>query len=295
MSFADLAADTAVTPDPAVPGRYHITLPGNWDYLLPSGGVAMTCALRAASAHVGDPTIRLASATTIFASPIHPGKLVADVHMIRRGGNTVQLRVVVRHVQEKDGEPGLEVLATFTRDRKGADVIGVAAPAYTLADGRSIDDGATNNPHARFRIYQQLDCKLAEGEAFWQPEFREGPSRYARWFRYKAPQRDAEGRFDRLALPPLIDTMPTALHRAIGPSPYRFYAPSLDLTVYTIDDTTREWVLVVTTVKRAKGGWAIGDCEVWDDEGRFLAYGTQAMYLHSLSGDPPTIDASRRT
>jgi acyl-CoA thioesterase len=174
-------------------------------------------------------------------------------------------------------------------------VIGVAVPALALADGRSIDDGAPNNPHNRFRIYHQLECKLAEGEAFWQPEFREGPSRYARWFRYKVPQRDAEGRLDRLALPPLIDTMPTALHRAIGPGDYRFYAPSLDLTVYTIDDTTREWVLVVTTVRRAVHGWAIGDCEVWDDEGRFLAYGTQAMYLHSLSGDPPTIDASRRT
>jgi acyl-CoA thioesterase len=294
MSFADLAADTAVTPDPDVAGRYLVTLPDHWDYLLPSGGVVMTCALRAAAAHVGDPTIRLASATTIFATPMHPGKLVADVHVIRRGGNTVQLRVVVGHVQEKDGQPSLELIATFCRDRKGADVIGVAAPQLALADARSIDDGASNNPHTRFRFYHQLDCKLADGEAFWQPEFREGPARYARWFRYKVPQRDGDGRFDRLALPPLIDTMPTALHRAIGPGAYRFYAPSLDLTVYTIDDTTREWVLIVTTVKRAKGGWAIGDCEVWDDEGRFLAYGTQAMYLNSLSGDPPTIDASRR-
>jgi acyl-CoA thioesterase len=296
MSFADLAVDTAVTPDPDVAGRYHLMLPGNWDYLLPSGGVVMTCALRAAQAALGDPQLRLASATTIFASPIHPGKLVADVHVIRRGGSTVQLRVVLRHVQEKDGEPGLELVATFTRDRKGPDVIGVAPPKVkSLADAVSIDDGAPNNPHARFRFYHQLDCKLADGEAFWMPEFRAGPARYARWFRYRVPQRDAEGRFDRLAMAPLIDTMPTALHRAIGPGPYRFYAPSLDLTVYTIDDTTREWVLVVTTVRRANGGWAIGDCEVWDDEGRFLAYGTQAMYLHSLSGDPPVVDASRRT
>jgi len=294
MSFADLAADTAVTPDPDVPGRYHLTLPDSWDYLLPSGGVVMTCALRAANVHVADPTIRLASATTIFASPMHPGRLVADVHVIRRGGNTVQLRVVLRHVQEKDGQPGLELIATFARDRRGADVIGVATPALALADARSIDDGASNNPHTRLRFFHQRDARLADGGAFWRPEFREGPARYARWFRYKVPQRDADGRLDRLALPPLIDTMPTALHRAIGPGNYRFYAPSLDLTVYTIDDTTREWVLIVTTVKRAKGGWAIGDCEVWDDEGTFLAYGTQAMYLNTVSGDAPTVDASRR-
>ena len=296
MSFADLTVDTAVSADPDVPGRYHLTLPDHWDYLLPSGGVVMTCALRAAEAHIGDRELRLASATTIFASPIHPGRCIADVHMIRRGGNTAQLRVILRHVQEKNGEPGLELIATFIRDRKGPDVKGVAMPALrSLADSPDALDGAANNPHTRFRFYHQFECKLAEGEPFWQPTFAAGPARYARWFRYKTVPRDAEGRLDRLAIPPLIDTMPTALHRAIGPGPYRFYAPSLDLTAFTVDDTTREWLLVSVTLRRAKGGFAIADAEVWDDEGRFLAYGAQAMYLHTVSGDPPTVDASRRT
>jgi acyl-CoA thioesterase len=296
MSFADLTVDTAVTADPGVTGRYHLTLPDHWDYLLPSGGVVMACALRAAEAHVADRDLRLASATTIFASPIHPGRLVADVHVIRRGSSTAQVRVTLRHVQEKDGEPGLELIATFARDRKGPDVIGVPFPATVkpLASAVSIDDGASNNPHTRFRFYHQLECLLADGEPFWQPTFAAGPARYARWFRYKNVPRDAEGRLDRLAIPPLIDTMPTALHRAIGPGPFRFYAPSLDLTVYTVDDTLREWLLVSVTMRRAKGGWAIADAEVWDDEGRFIAYGAQAMYLHTVSGDPPTVDASRR-
>ena len=92
-SFADLAADTAVTADPDVAGRYHLTLPDHWDYLLPSGGVVMTAALRAAEAHLGDPTLGSPRATTIFASPIHPGKCIADVHVIRRGGSAAQVRV----------------------------------------------------------------------------------------------------------------------------------------------------------------------------------------------------------
>jgi acyl-CoA thioesterase len=296
MSFADLAADTAVRADPDVAGRYHLNLPDHWDYLLPSGGMVMTAALRAAEAHVGDRELRLASATTIFASPIHPGRCIADVHMIRRGGNTAQVRVVLRHLQEKNGEPGLELIATFTRDRKGPDVIGTAFPAHvkSLADAVSLADGASNNPHTRFRFYHQFDCKLADGEPFWQPSFAEGPARYARWFRYQVPQHDADGRLDRLAIPPIIDTMPTALHRAIGPGPYRFYAPSLDLTVYNVDDTTRQWLLVSVTLRRAKAGIAVADAEVWDDEGRLIAYGAQTMYLHTVSGDPPTIDASRR-
>jgi hypothetical protein len=121
MSFADLAVDTAVRADPEVAGRYHLTLPDHWDYLLPSGGMVMTAALRAAEAHLGDRTLRLASARTIFASPIHPGRCIADVHVIRRGRATAQVRVILRHTQEKDGEPGLELVAT----RPGG---GIAAP-----------------------------------------------------------------------------------------------------------------------------------------------------------------------
>jgi hypothetical protein len=48
-------------------------------------------------------------------------------------------------------------------------------------------------------------------------------------------------------------------------------------------------------MRRAKAGWAIADVEVWDDERRFIAYGSQAMYLHHLSGEPPTIDTSNRS
>jgi acyl-CoA thioesterase len=293
---ADLAADTKVRPGDTA-GRYHITLPDHWDYMLPSGGVVMTAALRAAAAHLDDPPQRLASATTIFASPIHPGELIADVHVIRRGRSASQLRVTLAHAKGKaNDDAGVELVATFCRDRRGPDVKGVAPPAWAkaLADARPVEDGAEKNPHTRFRFYHQLDCRLADGDPFWVPDFAEGPARYARWLRYRIPQRDAQGQLDRLALPPLIDTMPTALHRAIGPGAYRFYAPSLDLTTYTVDDTTREWLLVAVTMRRARAGWAIADAEVWDDEGRFIAYGAQAMYLHNLSGDPPTVDASRR-
>jgi acyl-CoA thioesterase len=293
---ADLAVDTAVRVDADVIGRYHHVLPDHWDYLLPSGGVVMTCALRAAQTHLADPELRLASATTIFASPIHPGELVSDVHVIRRGRSATQVRVALHHVKAPADEPGLELVATFCRDRRGPDVLGAAPPVWarSLADALPTVDDSPKNPHVRFRFYEQVECRLAAGAAFWQPEFAAGPARYARWFRYRIAPRDAGGRLDRLALPPLIDTMPTALHRAIGPGSYRFHAPSLDLTTYTVDDTTREWLLVACTVRRARAGWAIGDAEVWDDEGRLVAYGTQAMYLHNLSGEPPIVDASRR-
>jgi len=289
---ADLAVDTAVRADPSTPGRYHVMLPDHWDFLMPSGGVVMTCALRAATAELGDPALRFASATTIFCTPIKNGPLVADVFVLRRGGSTAQLRVALR---DGSGEPGLELLATFMRDRKGPDVRGVAFPdVKALADALPVEDIGRHNPHARLRFHQQFEYKLADGERFGEPDFVPGPARYARWARYKTPQRDAVGRFDRLALMPLIDMMPAALHRAIGPGSYRFFAPSLDLTTYVIDDTTREWLLFAVTARRAKAGWAIADTEVWDDEGRFVAYGSQAMFLRGVAGEPPVIDASER-
>lgn len=292
---ADLRSDTAVTPDG--PDRYRITLPTSWDYVLPSGGVVMTAALRAAEAHLAEPPLRLASATTIFTTPINPGPLVAEVHVIRRGRSATQVRVALHHERgEANEDSGMELIATFLRERRGPDVIAQRPPSWarSLADSLPTDDGLPTNPHTRFPFFHQLECKLAAGEPFWKGDFTAGPARYARWFRYRTPQRDADGNLDRLALPPIIDTMPTALHRAVGPSGYRFFAPSLDLTTYVVDDTKREWLLVASELKRARAGWGIADCQVWDDEGRFIAYGTQAMFIQNLSGEPPAIDASGR-
>jgi acyl-CoA thioesterase len=289
---ADLAADTAVRADPATPGRYRIELPDHWDFLLPSGGVVMTCALRAAEAELADPALRFASATTIFCTPIKNGPLVADAFVLRRGGATAQIRVALR---DSSGEPGLELLATFMRERKGPDVVGVPFPSVkSFADALPVDQISRQNPAVRMRFHQQFEYRIADGERFWQPDFAPGPARYARWARYRTPQRDAQGRFDRLALMPLIDMMPAALHRAIGPGDYRFHAPSLDLTAYVIDDTVREWLLFSVTSRRAKAGWAIADTEVWDDEGRFIAHGAQAMYIRGVAGAPPVVDASGR-
>lgn len=289
---ADLAADTRpVAGD--VPGRYHIALPTHWDYLLPSGGVVMTCALRAAETHVGDAELRLVSATTVFASPIHPGDLVADVHVIRRGGTTAQVRVVLDHAKRvADGQGAVELIATFARDRLGPDVACAAPPAWagSLAESTAFDTNGDTNPSARYRFNQQFEIRIADGESHGWPSVAGGVPRFATWMRYRVPPRDASGAFDRLALPPIIDIMPAALHRAIGSSSYRFYAPSLDLTTYVVDDTRREWLLIAVALRRARAGMAVADAEVWDDEGRFIAYGAQAMYVRGVSGEPPVVN-----
>jgi acyl-CoA thioesterase len=287
---ADLRADT--TPASLGDRRYTLTVPRHWDFLLPSGGVVTTAALRAAAAAIGDAGYRLISATAIFCEPIHPGAVELDVEVLRAGGAAVQTRIQLR----PPGSPGAQVLATFARDRSGPDVRGArmpdvpppaACPDLLVEDGR--------NPHLKARFFHNVECRLARGDRLWTPEFRAGPARYARWFRYHHAQRDDDGRFDRLALAPIADTMPAALTQAIGPGSYRFFAPSLDLTLHVIDDTEREWVLVSAYVRRARAGWAIGEAELWDDEGRLLAVASQAMYVRGVAGEAPVRDATDPT
>ncbi len=297
MSFswapADLAADIAPVraggEDGAATHRYALTIPRHWDFLFPSGGVVTSAALRAAALTIDDPSYRLVSATSIFCEPIHAGDVVIDVEVLRAGGAAVQTRM---HLHPPESA-GAQVLATFARDRAGPDITGARMPSVPPPDAcldLLADDG--KNPHLKAPFFANVDVRLARGTRFWTPDFVAGPARYARWFRYRRPQRDAAGRLDRLALPPIADTMPAALTHAIGPGPYRFHAPSLDLTVHVVDDTDREWVLVSVYARRARAGWAIGEAELWDDTGRLLAFASQAMFIRNVTGDPPVRDAS---
>jgi acyl-CoA thioesterase len=292
---ADLAADTA--PVLVAPGRYAIALPDHWDFALPSGGALTTCALRAAEAALGEPALRFTSSTTVFCTPIQPGPLEAEVVILRRGNAAAQVRVALRSTSPgAAGDAGLELLATFCRERLGPDILGTAFPADVPGPDESepLLDDHPSNPHRRLRFFRNFECRIGRGDRFWAPGWQAGPARYARWFRYRRPQRDAAGHLDRLALPPIVDTLPPTLVQAVGPSDYRFYAPSLDLTLHVVDDTDREWILVSAEARRARAGWAFGDAEIWDDRGRLIAFVTQAMYIAAVSGAPPIVDASRR-
>lgn len=281
-----LLADTQPVRDDA-PGAWRIELPRSWDFLLPSGGVLMAASLRAAAAELDAPLLRLTSATTVFATPLQPGPLAAQVTVLRKGGGAAQVRIGLRNAGSS--EPGLETIATFARDREGPDMLGASFPDVPMpADCVDLLDDAPSNVHKKLPFFANFECRLARGDRFWLPGWQAGPARYARWFRYLAPPRDADGRVERAAYAPIADTMPPALAQAIGPSPYRFFAPSLDLTVHVLDDTDREWLLVSAYMRRARAGYATAEVEIWDDARRLVAYGTQTMYLKTIGGTPPS-------
>ncbi|RMH40822.1 MAG: thioesterase family protein [Deltaproteobacteria bacterium] len=276
--MADLRSDTAVTRLDAAPGWYTAHLPDRWNFVTPSGGVLMTVAMRAMQAELDDSGLRPVGAHTVFCSPVPHGPLEVRVEVLRRGNAAAQVRAALSSTAVPG--PGLEVTATFARDRTGPDVLAAAPPPARPVDAAPdlrVDE--PGNPHERYAFFRNFDVRLAIGDAWWRPGWTGGTARHGRWYRYLTPQCDRDGLLDPLALPPIADTMPSSLVQYLGPDAERFHAPSLDLTVHFVDDTARQWLLVSTYCRRARAGYATAEAEIWTDDGRLVAFATQTMML----------------
>jgi acyl-CoA thioesterase len=283
---ADLAADTAVTRLRVAPGWYTANLPAAWNFRSPAGGVLMTVAMRAMKQELNDPELRPLSANTHFCSPVPAGPLEVRVEILRHGRAAAQIRAQLSSTMMPG--PGLEVSATFGRDREGIDVLDSKPP--DVPSPEELPDllempGA--DPDERPIFFKNFDTRLALGHPWWSEGWEPREARIARWFRYLHPQRLRDGRLDPLALPPIADTMPPALLQKLGPGTPPFHAPSLDLTLHFLEDTSSQWILTDVHAVRARAGYASADVEIWDDGGRLLATGTQMMMLRKIPDGGP--------
>lgn len=278
-----LAAASAVKRLRNAPGWYTADLCSDWNFLTPSGGVLMSIALRAMQAELDDPELRPLSANTLFMSPVPAGPMEIRVEVLRRGGVAAQLRAELSSTTLPG--PGLEVSATFARHLPDG-------PAFTDASFPDVpmpEDVPPEDPVERPAFFDNLEIVQVEGpavfsEAGWKPS----DALVSRWYRYRVPQRDDAGRFDRFALPPIIDNMPPAAFARIGSDGPPLHAPSLDLTVHFLDDCDDGWLLLRHRSKKATGGFGTADVEVWSRDRKLLAVGTQMMIFRSMPADPPS-------
>lgn len=268
---ADLAADAAVSAVAGVAGRHAACLPGHWNFRLPSGGYLMTVGLRAIEAEVADPSFRLVSATTTFCSPVPEGPVLLDVEILRRGNAAVQARAAMK--LPGASAPSLEVAATLTREKPGPAYVNAVRPSCAPPTDAAEDPRAG----ASLPIFRSLDSRAAVPLPGFRP-LPEPVAFFARWYRYRIPQRTAEGLFDPLALPLLADTMPPSVRTRLGGA-WEYDAPSLDLTVHFLDPSPTSWVLAITRSRWARGGYASADIELWGEDGALLAFATQTMIL----------------
>jgi acyl-CoA thioesterase len=252
--------------------------------MAPAGGVLMTIALRAMAAELNDPALRLVSATAIFCTRIPEGPMGVRVEVLRHGGGAAQVRGALTSLGAPG--PGLEVSATFARNREGPDIIDAEMPDVPGPDeAERYFESENKLLRRRLPIQQNFDVRLARGHKYWLPGWEAGRAEFAQWFRYLRHPTREDGMLDPLAVPPIADTMPTALRMKLGPAYPAFHAPSLDLTVHFLDDTASEWLLVVTRCRRALAGYATAEAEIWGADKKLIAFATQTMILRKF---PPS-------
>src|SRR5438552_17200845 len=102
---SDLVADTVLTRDADLPGRYHADIPDDWKVMYVFGGVSMYAALRAMREALARPDLDLVTANAIFLAPVPPGPITIDVEVLRDGRTASQVAADLR----VDGKVGLRV------------------------------------------------------------------------------------------------------------------------------------------------------------------------------------------
>jgi acyl-CoA thioesterase len=264
------------------PGRYESTLDDTWNVVrFPQGGLVAAIGLRAAQAEIDDATHLLRTCTTVFASPVVPGRVDITVEVLRRGRSASQVSVTCRSV---GADEGAIIVAVFGTPRRGPSFVDVLPPDVPDPD-HSIsyrDPPPPGVPALQFApFWSQVEGRAALGHAPWQ-RFEPTSSEVATWLRFDRPPRLADGRLDPLGLVALADRMPNAIGERTAFAGPRWFAPSADLTVHLLAPLQSEWVLAHDRARWAHDGWASLETTMWDEQRRLVAYATQMVIFTYL-------------
>jgi acyl-CoA thioesterase len=268
----DLRADTALTADATVAGRYHANIPDGWRVQYVFGGVSMYTALRAMQQKLDRSELPLVTANAIFLAPVPAGPVEIDVDVLRDGRNASQ---VAADVHVRGSGPALRVHGVFGRahdtDLEFQDVPVPEVPrphqiAPPLPPERP-------NPFGEIPFHQQ---------SAWLPVSPlddPGRGRFASWVRLHREPRLPDGSLDPLVLAVHGDVLGPAVGRALGPRDAPTMVLSLEIGIRFITTPVTPWVLQEIEAWHIGDGYATGPARLWDEEMRLCAIATQTAHL----------------
>jgi acyl-CoA thioesterase len=264
----DLRTDTALTPDPARPGRVHANIPDDWKVVYVFGGVSMYTALRAMHEHLDRPDLELVTANAIFVAPVPPGEITIDVDVLRDGKSASQVAADLR-VAGSD-TPALRVHGVFGRAHD-TDLVHqeVVFPEVSLPAETPAPDITRPNPFGDIPFHQQTEWRPAS------PLDQYGKGYFLSWVRL------IEGETDRLAMTVHGDVIGPAVGRALGPfDPGEFFMSlSLEIGIRFVRTPVTQWVLQEIEAWHIGDGYATGPARLWDEAGNLCAIATQTAHL----------------
>jgi acyl-CoA thioesterase len=285
--------DTAVTPDPAAPGRYRAHVPKTWSAPnVPWGGISLAVAARAMQDAVpGHMPIR--SVSCVFASPVEAGDVDIDVTLLRSGRTIAQVLATTR---TPGRDAGLTAIGVFGAPRPGFEFTDVTAPEFPAVEllpsfrDPIPDDIEFEFDRDPFPLWvNHLEGRPVAGHPPWE-HYLPTDSERMTYQRFDETPRFVDGTVDPLALVALCDMMPGAVAERLGlPIEHDWYGPSADITVHVVGTARSEWLLARNRARRAADGYASLEVELWDPVTGLVAYGTQTM-IFTFSGATPEGD-----
>lgn len=283
--------DTAIVADPTTPFRFAAHLPDTWAAPnVPQGGISLAAATRAMHVALGEGAMALRSVSCVFAAPVESGDAEIDVTVLRQGRSVAQTAASMRTPGQT---AGLTAIAVFGEPRPGFEFTDLTPPDFPdpatlprfrdgLPDGVELDGDL-----GPFPIWtHHIEGRPVTGHPPWE-DYIPTTSERQTLQRFDETPRTADGSVDPLALVCLCDTMPGAVAERMGqPIAHQWYGPSADLTVHITGTARSEYLLVRNFARRAGGGYASLEIEVWDPVEGLVAYGTQTMIFTFLNGAP---------
>lgn len=273
--------------DDSTPGRYRVDIHERWNCpIVPHGGLVTAIAAKAMATALDMPEQRLRSITSVFAGQVKPGPVTVDVTPIRKGRSISQLSATVCNEGE---DAGLTCLAVFGASRVGYEFTDLEPPIDLppVEECPSFRDRPSPfRDMFPFEFWEHVDSRMAQGHVQWEGHYEPTTSERVYWYRFDEPAVDDEGVWDPLTLVTLCDTMPGAVGERMGPDDTIWLPPSCDLTVHVLGDTKAEWIIGRNRARFAGDGYASADMELWDPDGRLLAYGTQVFFFVFPQGPP---------
>jgi hypothetical protein len=205
--------------------------------------------------------------TTVFSSSVTDGELEIEVVTLRSGRGMSQLQATVRNAGSDDA--GHTTIGVFGGPREGFAFSDLEVPdTPDPADCGPLPEPPDEFAILRTRFCEQLEIRQWNLHPPWDMSWKAGRARASRWSRYLEQPRRADGTIDPLAFIPLCDTMPPSLGQALGPGYPPFIAPSCDLTVQILGETSSEWLLVDAKTHFAGDGYASLTIDLWDFDRR---------------------------
>ena len=269
-------------------GSYRGVIDEEWVLAFaPQGGVVAALAARTMATELAHPEQTLRSLSAVFAGVVHAGPVEIDVTVLRRGRTMSQAVATVRNPgrrRRSHRDRGVRRRPARPRVHRPRATAGAATrrvcPSFRdpLPDGVQLDE-EWEEPPFWDRI---VDCRPANGHPPWEQDWEPTTSERISWYRLDEPPVRDDGSLDPLALVVVADTMPGAVGQKVGPGTDQWFAPSVDLTMHLFGPARPGWLLARNQARRATGGYASTDIELWsaraDGDGYDLvAYGTQQM------------------